>query len=136
MTDAVEKRFCGSLHARLRALHGRPHFHDEGLMVGVIAGLIPCPLTLFVMLYALAHAVPAAGITFAGAMFLGIAVTLSGVALTVVLAREAVVYFLSRHGSSIAKLSRTLDGLSGALLLLIGLYELGALLAGRISPFA
>jgi nickel/cobalt exporter len=97
----------------LRALHRRPHVHHEGLMVGVVAGLIPCPLTLFVMLYALAHAVPVAGLTFAGAMLIGIAVTLSGVALTAVLAREAVVYFLRRHGSSIAKLSRALAGCRG-----------------------
>src|SRR5829696_8107033 len=28
-----------------RALRGRAHIHGEGLVVGVIAGLVPCPLT-------------------------------------------------------------------------------------------
>src|SRR5688572_6348543 len=33
----------------IRAMRGRSHNHDEGtgIMVGVIAGLVPCPLTLF-----------------------------------------------------------------------------------------
>jgi nickel/cobalt exporter len=120
----------------IRALRGRSHLHGEGLMVGVVAGLIPCPLTLFVMLYALAHAVPVAGLTFAAAMLIGITLTLAGVALAAVLAREAVVYFLNRHGGSIVKLSCALDALSGVLLLAIGLYELVSLLGGRVSPFA
>jgi nickel/cobalt exporter len=119
----------------VRALRGRGHAHHEGFVVGVVAGLIPCPLTLFVMLYALAHAVPVAGITFAVAMLVGISVTLGTVALAAVLAREAVVHVLARHGASIAKLSRALDALSGVLLLAIGAYELMSLLGGRVSPF-
>jgi nickel/cobalt transporter (NicO) family protein len=119
----------------IRAWHGRGHAHHEGLMVGVIAGLIPCPLTLFVMLYSLAHAVPVAGLTFAVAMLLGITLTLAAVTVAVILAREGVVYLLNRHGGSIAKLSRVLDGLSGLLLVVIGAYELIVLLSARVSPF-
>jgi nickel/cobalt exporter len=118
-----------------RALRGRPHVHHEGLMVGFIAGLIPCPLTLFVMLYALAHDVPAAGVTFAAAMLIGIAGTLSLVALTSILAREAVMHLLIRHGGSMARLSRGLDALSGVLLVAIGLVELVRLMSIRVSPF-
>jgi nickel/cobalt transporter (NicO) family protein len=120
----------------IRALRGRGHTHHEGLMVGVIAGLIPCPLTLFVMVYALAHAVPVAGLSFAVAMLLGITLTLSAVTLAVILARDGVIYFLERHGGSIAKLSRLLDAMSGGLLLVIGVVELLRLMGGRVSPFA
>jgi nickel/cobalt exporter len=119
----------------IRALRGRGHPHHEGVTVGVIAGLIPCPLTLFVMLYALSHAVPVAGVAFAAAMLTGITLTLSAVAVAAVAAREGVVYFLNRHGGSVATLSRVLDGLSGVLLLVIGAYELTALLGGRALPF-
>jgi ABC-type nickel/cobalt efflux system permease component RcnA len=108
----------------LRAMRDRPHLHHEGVMVGVMAGLIPCPLTLFVMLYALARGVAAAGLAFALAMLGGIAITLAAVALATVLAREGVLRILTRHGGSIERLSRTLDALSGALLLLIGVGEL------------
>ena len=120
----------------LRALRGRPHIHHEGLVVGAVAGLIPCPLTLFVMLYALAHGVPVAGLTFAAAMLIGISGTLAMVALASVLAREGLVYFLNRHGASITRLSRVIDALSGVLLVSIGAVELLRLLAPRSTPFS
>lgn len=108
----------------VRALRGRPHLHHEGVTVGVMAGLIPCPLTLFVMLYALARGVAEAGLAFAVAMLGGIAITLIAVALLAVLAREGVLRALTRHGGSIERLAGALDALSGALLLLIGSVEL------------
>ena len=49
-------------------------------MVGVIAGLTPCPLTLFAMFFALARGVPEAGLTFAFSMMLGLGLTLMAVA--------------------------------------------------------
>src|SRR5262249_26801350 len=107
-----------------RAMRGRPHLHHEGVMVGVMAGLIPCPLTLFVMLYALARGVAAAGLAFAAAMLSGIVITLATVALAAVFAREGVLRVLTHYGGSIERLTRALDGLSGALLLLIGAGEL------------
>ncbi|HAH64573.1 MAG TPA: ABC transporter permease [Rhizobiales bacterium] len=110
----------------LRAWRGHKHEHaeGEGAMVGVIAGLVPCPLTLFAMAMALARGVPEAGIAFAFAMMLGVGLTLGGVALLATLARTWVIGFMSRHGRSAAHLSRLLDGASGALLMTIGLHEL------------
>jgi ABC-type nickel/cobalt efflux system permease component RcnA len=114
----------------LRAMRRRPHLHHEGVMVGVMAGLIPCPLTLFVMLYALARGVTAAGLAFAAAVLAGIAITLGAVALAAVLARDGLLRLLARHGTSIEKLARALDAVSGALLLLIGVGELWRLMPG------
>jgi nickel/cobalt transporter (NicO) family protein len=123
----------------LRALRGhRSHAHDEskGIMVGVVAGLVPCPLTLFAMILALSRGVPEAGLTFALAMVLGVGLTLGGVALMAVLAREWVVRVSARHGASIAQLSRILDGMAGALLLATGLYALaGPALFWPSGPF-
>jgi nickel/cobalt exporter len=112
----------------LRAWRGHRHTHaeGEGIMVGVIAGLVPCPLTLFAMVMALAWSVPEAGLAFAAAMMLGVAFTLCAVALAATLARTWVVGFMARHGSHVVSLSRLLDGLSGALVVTIGLYELMA----------
>jgi hypothetical protein len=45
-------------------------------------------LTLFAMVYALANGVPAAGVAFAAAMLLGVALTLGVVALLTIFARE------------------------------------------------
>jgi nickel/cobalt exporter len=101
-----------------------PHARHEGLFVGVVAGLVPCPLTLFVMFYALSRGVMEAGLTFALAMMLGIALTLGLVATAAILARDRLVIVLVCHGASLQKLARGLDAVAGCLLLAIGLREL------------
>jgi nickel/cobalt transporter (NicO) family protein len=108
----------------LRAWRGRSHPHGEGLAVGFVAGLIPCPLTLFAMFLALSRGVPEAGLVFAAAMMLGVLATLSTVAVLTVLLRDRVVAFVAHRGVSILRLSRVLDGVSGLLLILLSLGEL------------
>lgn len=108
----------------LRAWRGRAHLHDEGLAVGFVAGLVPCPLTLIVMFYALSRGVPEAGLTFAGAMMLGVLSTLAGVALLTVLARDWVVRLTTRYGASIDKLARILDAIAGGLVIVLAMREL------------
>ena len=93
-------------------------------MVGIAAGLIPCPLTLFTMFLALARGVPEAGLTFAVAMMLGVGLTLGIVAVATVIARDRLVSILARHGASLDRLGRGLDGTTGAILILIGMREL------------
>jgi ABC-type nickel/cobalt efflux system permease component RcnA len=101
----------------------RPHQH-EGMAMGVFAGLVPCPLTLFVMMYALARHVPEAGVTFAIAMMLGVTVTLASVAILAVLARERLSRVLAATGGSVARISRALDLISGGLVMLLGLGQI------------
>jgi nickel/cobalt exporter len=108
----------------VRALAGRKHVHGEGLMVGFVTGLVPCPLTLFVMFFAISRGIPEAGLTFALAMLIGISVTLSAVAAAVTIGRESVERWADRHGRSIDRLARLLDGISGALLIVIGIRSL------------
>ena len=109
----------------IRALRGHArHARREGLAVGFVAGLIPCPLTLFVMVLALSRDIPAAGLTFAGAMFIGIALTLGAVATLAIFARDAAVNVMTRYGASISTVARALDGLAGVLLILFGLREM------------
>jgi nickel/cobalt transporter (NicO) family protein len=108
----------------VRAWRGRSHPHGEGLAVGFIAGLVPCPLTLFAMFYALARGVPEAGVVFAVAMMVGVLTTLAIVAALTVLARDWVMGAMARYGTSIETLTRTLDGLSGLLLISLSTREL------------
>ena len=107
-----------------RAWRAPVHEHREGVMVGVIAGLVPCPLTLFAMFLALSRGVPEAGLTFAFAMVLGVGTTLWIVAALAVLARQWVVGFISRHGGSVERASRVLEAATGIALTLIGVREL------------
>jgi ABC-type nickel/cobalt efflux system permease component RcnA len=108
----------------LRAWRGRSHPHGEGWAVGFVAGLIPCPLTLFAMFFALSRGVPEAGLVFATAMMLGVLVTLAIVALVTVFMRERLVTFMARHVASMRGLTRGLDAASGVLLIAISLREL------------
>ena len=107
-----------------RAWRGRAHPHGEGMAVGVVAGLIPCPLTLFMMVFAVTNGVPEAGVAFAGAMALGVLLTLTAVALATVLARGAVVVVMERYGTSLDTIVRGFDALAGGLLIVIAVNEL------------
>ena len=108
----------------VRAIRGRSHVHGEGLMVGFVAGLVPCPLTLFAMFFALSRGVPEAGILFAAAMMLGVLATLASVVLVTIVMRDRLVGLAARHGASLQKVSRSLDGAAGALLVAIAAREL------------
>ena len=108
----------------IRALRGHRHAHGEGVAVGFVAGLVPCPLTLFAMFLALGRGVPEAGLMFALAMMLGVGLTLSAIALLTVLARDAVVGLMARHGASIDRLAHVLDALGGLLLIVFAAHEI------------
>jgi nickel/cobalt exporter len=108
----------------IQAIRAKPHLHGEGFAVAFVAGLVPCPLTLFAMFLALSRGVPEAGLTFAAAMLIGISVTLASVAVATTLARDRVVHLIDRHGRSVAAVSRILDATAGLLLLAIGVRAL------------
>lgn len=102
-----------------RGCFGRPHTHAqrEGFAVGVIAGLIPCPLTLFVMTFSVMQGVPEAGIMFAMVMLVGVAMTLGTVAMAAVWFRRMIAFALEDRSVSLIKVSRFLEAVSGSLLL-------------------
>lgn len=108
----------------LRAIWRRAHVHGEGIAVGFIAGLVPCPLTLFLMFYATSRGVPEAGLTFAAAMLVGVGVVLVIVALLSAFARCFVVAFSADHGLSMAQVSRAIDIAAGLVLMALALVEL------------
>ena len=107
----------------VRAIGWRVRSAAEGPVVAIIAGLIPCPLTLFAMIYAIGRGVPEAGLVFAASMMVGIAATLIAVALIAVFARNRLVRIFRRNKTSLARMSRALEGVAGACLLLIGMNE-------------
>ncbi|MFN4230625.1 ABC transporter permease [Parvibaculum sp.] len=111
----------------VQAVRGLPvHPRHEGTAFGFLAGLVPCPLTLFVMVMASAKGIPLAGLAFAAAMFAGIATTLAAVASLAITGRTGVKALLARYGAPLDLLSRGLALLGGMLLMATGLYELSA----------
>ncbi|WP_137390266.1 nickel/cobalt transporter [Rhodoligotrophos defluvii] len=96
----------------------------EGAAVGFMAGLIPCPLTLFVMTFAITRGVPEAGIAFTFAMMAGVAATLSLVAVTVVFFRQEVTRLLETRPRLIAAFTRTIEAVAGFMLVTVALREI------------
>ncbi|MCB8837097.1 sulfite exporter TauE/SafE family protein [Aurantimonas sp. VKM B-3413] len=105
-----------------RAARG-PHRHEHGgALVGMLAGLVPCPLTLFAMTFAVVRGVPEAGLVFALAMMVGVALTLSAIALATVFLRERATAILGGVGWVTA--GRAIEALAGATLVLVAMSEL------------
>jgi nickel/cobalt transporter (NicO) family protein len=107
-----------------RALSHGPHHKHEGEAVGVMAGLIPCPLTLFVMTFAVARGVPAAGLLFAGTMMIGVTLTLSCVAILSILLRERLVHSVEGRPRLFEAITRSIEGLAGTALIALALHEI------------
>ena len=72
-----------------RALSSEPHAHGkDGTTLAFVTGLIPCPLTTFIMSYALARGMLAAGLAVTAAMTMGMMATIGGIALAAAFARD------------------------------------------------
>ena len=70
----------------IRADHAE--HRGDGRTLALVTGLIPCPLTTFIMSYALAHGMMAAGLTLTAAMALGMITTIGGIALAAAFVRD------------------------------------------------
>jgi len=74
----------------LRAL--RPHEHaqaaKDGATLAFVTGLVPCPLTSFIMVYATAQGIIAAGLLVTAGMAIGMTVTIASFALAAALLHD------------------------------------------------
>ncbi|ANK89281.1 MULTISPECIES: HoxN/HupN/NixA family nickel/cobalt transporter [unclassified Rhizobium] len=111
--------------------HSHSHAEGEGLLMGFAAGLVPCPLTLFVMTFAMIHQVVVTGLLFAATMMMGVALTLSAVALLAVVFRDRISYLMRRHPQLLASVSRAMAGLAGLVLVAIAAIEIANWLNAR-----
>ena len=107
-----------------RAVRPRPANHASPA-VGVMAGLIPCPLTLFVMTFAVSRGVPEAGIAFAALVMVGVALTLSAVALAAVTFRRLLLDIFAGRPDRLEYAGRFAQALGGSALLALALSALG-----------
>lgn len=119
----------------LRGKHAHHAHNQTGRSRGALPfliGLVPCPITLSVLFIAVSQGYIAASLLLAAAMALGMAATLTGVALLAIVLRASLASFLERH----AGLMKALDVVSSAAIALIGLTLLwGALTRPKGLPF-
>ncbi len=80
-----------------RALWPSKHRHlQDGKALAFFTGLVPCPLTTFILIYAFAHNQLALGFVAVAAMLAGVIVTIAGFAVIAVLVRERFVHVFLR----------------------------------------
>jgi nickel/cobalt transporter (NicO) family protein len=105
-----------------QGFRGTTHDHaGQGLAAGIAAGLIPCPLTLFVMTFAVTNGVPEAGVAFAFVMIFGIGFVLATVALAAVLFRQQLIRLLDSRSQAVDRVTRTIQVTAGVILLFVAL---------------
>lgn len=92
------------------------HAHSQGIAAGVSAGLIPCPLTLFVMTFAISRDVPEAGVAFAAVMMMGVAIVLGSVALAAVIFRQQLLRLLKTRPGAVDTATRAIQVVAGLFL--------------------
>jgi ABC-type nickel/cobalt efflux system permease component RcnA len=81
----------------------------NGRTLAVVTGMIPCPLTTFILSYALARGILGAGLLVTAAMAVGMIAAIGGVALAASLARSRFMAFLSRTEDVRQRLGRILE---------------------------
>jgi ABC-type nickel/cobalt efflux system permease component RcnA len=93
------------------------------------AGLAPCPLTTIIMVVALANGMIVLGLLVSLSMALGMIVTVTLFALTVILSRRRLLEFLARHAVRVDGVARALEIAGAAAVAAVGLLLLSAELA-------
>ena len=103
----------------------------DGRTLAFVTGLVPCPLTTFIMSYALTRGLLVAGLAVTAAMALGMVVTIAAVAVFATLSRERLLRVFARTEGARAMLGRVLETGGAVLVLVFGLWVvLGAWGAG------
>ena len=102
----------------------RPHVHrapGSGPVLAVAAGLIPCPLTTFIMTYAASRGEIAFGLVLAAAIAAGMIVTVAAFPIAAIVSRTRLLWLIERTGEVRHGLGRALDVMSAVAVLLLGL---------------
>jgi nickel/cobalt transporter (NicO) family protein len=93
-----------------RSLRRAHHSHaTDGKTLAFVTGMIPCPLTTFIMSYALARGMLASGLAVTAAMTVGMIATIGGIVLAAVFARDRFMGLLARSESWRHRAGRVLE---------------------------
>ena len=112
-----------------RAATRRSHPQDgaearNGRALAFVTGLVPCPLTTFIMSYALARGMLAAGLAVTAAMAVGMVVTIAAVAVIATLSRDRLMAFFADTKNIRSWLGRALETGGAMLVFLFGAWVL------------
>jgi ABC-type nickel/cobalt efflux system permease component RcnA len=112
----------------LRAWHWHEHAHAtaDGRVLAFVTGLVPCPLTTFIMVYAAAQGIVAAGLLVTAGLALGMIVTIAAFAVAAVLLHDRVMAFAQRTEDLRRRLGQALEMVSAVAIIVFGAWLLAA----------
>jgi ABC-type nickel/cobalt efflux system permease component RcnA len=105
----------------------RPHDHEhitDGRVLAFATGLVPCPLTTFIMVYASANGIMLAGLLVTVGMAAGMVATIALFAVVAVLLRDRLMAFLERTERLRRQLGRMLEVASALAIVAFGVWLL------------
>ena len=95
---------------------------QDGKTLAFVTGMIPCPLTTFIISYALARGMLAAGLVVTAAMTVGMIATIGGIALAAAFARDRFMGLLARTESWRHRVGAVLEVGGSVMVLMFGLW--------------
>lgn len=107
-------------------LRGRHHHSDSknGLTLALATGLVPCPLTTFIMVYAVTNGAIAAGLLLSASMALGMVTTIAAFAVGAVLFRNRFLHLLALTAGARERIGQMLELLGAVAIVCLGLWLL------------
>ena len=102
--------------------HDHQLHERDGKTLALVTGMIPCPLTTFIMSYALARGLLAAGLAVTVAMAVGMIATIGGIALAAAFARDRFMGLLARTESWRHRVGRVLEVGGSVMVLVFGVW--------------
>jgi nickel/cobalt transporter (NicO) family protein len=105
------------------------HQHHEatttdGRVLAFATGLVPCPLTTFIMVYAVSNGIILAGLLLTAGMVVGMITTIAIFAVAAVLLRERIVHLMESSARTRERFGQTLELVSAAAIIGFGLWLL------------
>jgi nickel/cobalt exporter len=108
-----------------RSTRTQEHEHARGgKALAVATGLVPCPLTTFILTFALAKGILAVGFVAVGGMLAGVMTTLVAFAVTAVIARERLLPLLSSTEQMRGTIGKAMEIISAVAVVALGLLML------------
>ena len=105
-----------------RAVKTHTHDHDQSSVpLAFVTGLVPCPLTTFIMTYAVVNGLVGAGLILSGTFATGMFVTVVSFPLAAIILRTKLVPFLARTQSLRIRIGRSLEVAAAIAIVAIGL---------------
>ncbi|WP_298316988.1 sulfite exporter TauE/SafE family protein [Reyranella sp.] len=108
-----------------RALRPRGHDHGRsGPTLAFVTGLVPCPLTTFIMTYAVANGLLVAGLILSGTFAAGMVVTVAAFPLLAVVLRTRMVPLMARTERVRERTGHLIEIAAALAVIMIGLWPL------------